>query len=170
MTIIRAFAHATNYTSGHETEGGSFYPLDYPDWHIEADNRLSWMLGELGQHFPDARWVHLLRDREGMARSFEARPDWPGASIKGFGAGILGRGDLFHEERYEAAGRMWDAANANITEFLTTRDHRVVWLHDLTRDFPGLWEWVGCQGDLAAAVETTRIRHNAGPGGATIHP
>src|SRR5262249_10581173 len=108
VTISKAFQHATNFTCGHETEACSFYPLDFPAQHIEVDNRLPWMLGDLITKYPWARFIHLIRDQEEVARSFEKRLDFPGASVKGFGAGILGRGDLFHNERYEAARRMWE--------------------------------------------------------------
>lgn len=161
-TIARAFAHASNFTAGHETQAGSFYSLAYPDWHVESDNRLSWLLGGLAARYPSARYVHLIREREGMARSFERRVDYAGASIRGFGAGILGRGDAFPSERYEAACRMHDAVNENITCFLEQREHRVVWLHQLEQRFTGLWEWLGCEGDLVGALAETRVRHNAG--------
>lgn len=141
MTIAKVFAHATNLTSGHETAAGSFYPLDYPADHLEADNRLSWMLGALHERFPDALYVHLIRDREQVARSFEARRDYPGASIRGFGAGILGRGDRFPAERYQAA--------------------ETVRLEELPASVPRLWWFVGAQGDLDAAVAEASVHHNA---------
>jgi hypothetical protein len=160
-TIARAFAHATNLTAAHESPSSSYYPLDYPDDHLESDNRLSWMLGELGERFPEARYIHLIRAKEEVAASFAARPDYPGASIRGFGAGILGRGDHFMAERYECADRMWDVVNANIREFLREREHRTVWLFELSERLPELWAWLGCEGDLAAAVAESRVRHNA---------
>ena len=46
-----------NFTAAHESRkslvGGA--RLAYPDRHIEADNRLSWILGRLGRAFPDDR-------------------------------------------------------------------------------------------------------------------
>jgi hypothetical protein len=44
-TFIRAYKHISNFTSGHETRARLLGEarLNYPDHHIEADNRLSWM-------------------------------------------------------------------------------------------------------------------------------
>ncbi len=172
MTISRAFELATNFTSGHETQAGTFYSLEYPGQHIEADNRLSWMLGALGARYPEALYIWLIRRREEMAASFAERNDYPGASIKGFGAGILELGDRFHEERYETALRMWDIANANIAEFLGAehRLHRKVWTHELAYEFPSLWEWLGCEGDLKQATWRAATRFNSGPNGYTLYP
>jgi ferritin-like protein len=52
MTFIRACQHITNYTAGHETRSTLLGEarVAYPDQHIEADNRLSWMLGKLGKN------------------------------------------------------------------------------------------------------------------------
>ena len=56
-TLTRALEHGTNYTSGHESRAALLGAarLDYADWHAEADNRLTWMLGPLGERFGDDR-------------------------------------------------------------------------------------------------------------------
>jgi ferritin-like protein len=53
MTFIRACRHITNYTAGHETRSTLLGEdrIAYPRQHIEADNRLSWMLGKLGKKY-----------------------------------------------------------------------------------------------------------------------
>jgi hypothetical protein len=60
---------------------------------------------------------------------------------------------------------MWDVMNANIREFASTHPDQFfpheIWLNDLEAQFPVLWKWVGCEGDLDAALAETRIRHNA---------
>jgi hypothetical protein len=75
--LIRAFAHATNYTAGHETRSDVVDGrLDYPDAHIEADNRLAWFLGSLDRHYGDEPcYVHLSRDPADVAASFVRRWD-----------------------------------------------------------------------------------------------
>src|SRR6478752_1534731 len=74
-TLSRAFAHATNFTSGHETL--SHVPrarLDYPANHIESDNRLAFFLGALHEKYgDDAHWVHLTRDPDRVAGSYANR-------------------------------------------------------------------------------------------------
>lgn len=87
-TFIEACQHATNYTAAHESGKGIVLAdrLRFPDQHIEADNRLTWFLGPLGERYPDAIYVHLVRDREAVARSW-ARPGlsrlWEVARIGG---------------------------------------------------------------------------------------
>ena len=52
----------TNFTAGHETRTNRLGAarLDYPDRHIEADNRLSFFLGKLNARWgDDAHYVHL---------------------------------------------------------------------------------------------------------------
>ncbi|MES9978612.1 MAG: hypothetical protein ABW107_07665, partial [Candidatus Thiodiazotropha sp. 6PLUC5] len=52
-TFIKACEHITNYTTGHETRAHltGDKRIDYPDNHIEADNRLSWILGRIDNKF-----------------------------------------------------------------------------------------------------------------------
>ncbi|MDP8927238.1 MAG: hypothetical protein M3O70_01305 [Actinomycetota bacterium] len=67
-----------NYTSGHESRAHIFdgTRLDYPDQHIEVDNRLSYFLGGLAAKYPeDVFYVHLTRNPDDVARSFLARWD-----------------------------------------------------------------------------------------------
>ena len=77
-TFARAAEHATNFSVGHESRkrliGAERFA--YADNHIEVDNRLSWMLGRLDDHYGErARYVHLTREREAVARSFLQRWD-----------------------------------------------------------------------------------------------
>jgi len=54
-SIIEACKHISNYTADHESLAKVFgnQRLDYPDYHIEADNRLSWHLGALNKKYGD---------------------------------------------------------------------------------------------------------------------
>ena len=76
FSFIEACKYITNFTCGHETRSQKLGSarFDYPKNHIEADNRLSWHLGELEQKFPDqVFYVHLKRDRDKTAKSFSKR-------------------------------------------------------------------------------------------------
>ena len=76
QTFARACGHITNYTSAHESRSGLLGDahFDYPDNHIESDNRLSWLLGRLDRRFGDrAFYVHLTRDVEPVAVSWAKR-------------------------------------------------------------------------------------------------
>ncbi len=72
-TFIEACHHIANYTSAHESRSSLLGAerLAYPAQHIEADNRLSWLLGRLDAAYGDsAFYVHLQRNHPDTAASF----------------------------------------------------------------------------------------------------
>jgi hypothetical protein len=74
-TFAEACSHITNFTSAHESGKGKLAGrLEYPDRHIEVDNRLSWFLASLHERYGnDVFYVHLTRDPSATTRSFVAR-------------------------------------------------------------------------------------------------
>jgi len=61
-TFYKACSHFSNYTSGHETLSSKLgiQRFAYPAFHIESDNRLSWLLGRLDTEYGNsAFYVHL---------------------------------------------------------------------------------------------------------------
>lgn len=88
-TIIRAFGHATNFTAGHESRADRIVArCEYPDQHIEADNRLVWFLGTLERLYgDDPLYVHLTRDRRAVIESHLAR--WNAAVARSRPAWLL---------------------------------------------------------------------------------
>jgi hypothetical protein len=167
LTFTRACTHLDNYTSGHETRSRLFGPerLDYPDRHIEVDNRLSWYLGRLAERYDGTgvKYVHLLRDPEEVAQSHLARWDSPfrASSIRAFGHGIImGVRDWTEEERLEVSRDYVATVTANIKEFLRGRDAMTVHLATAKSDFPSFLDWIGAEGDLDAAIGEWEIRHN----------
>ena len=139
VTFARACAHATNMTSGHETHAGHITGrLDYPNGHIETDNRLAWFLGPLHAAHPDAFYVHLTRDPTDTAASFarrstdtlplvrrareglaQVRGFHRASLIDAFQHGIIHTRHTLRPGDVEASTRlMVDTVNANITEFL----------------------------------------------------
>ena len=161
-TFVRACQHLTNYTAGHETRAHLIGPdrFAYPDQHVEADNRLSWFLGELGQRFPDAHYVHLLRDREEVARSYLNR--WGTKSIiRPFGQAIVMHWEEWSErERLEVCRFYVDTVTANVDAFLEGRAFTTMWLHEARESFPAFLDRIGAEGDLPAAAAEWAIRHN----------
>lgn len=186
-TFTRAFEHATNYTAGHESRRG-FRSVDerlaYPDWHIESDLTLSFLLGSLAQRFSDTEtlYVHLVRDSEDVARSWAARvPDsepwllWArnelGLLIKrryriSFGYAIahqfIGNGRKLGPDGVLQACRSYvRMVNDSIEEF--ARHHPTVRLHveDPDSGLGEIWMRAGVQGDFTAALGEYQTRHNA---------
>lgn len=75
-TFAQAASHLPGWTADHETRVS--LPLadrvDYPEHHIEADNRLLFYLPQLETRFgDDALYVYLVRDPEKIAQSYAKR-------------------------------------------------------------------------------------------------
>jgi hypothetical protein len=159
-TFIQACRHIHNYSSGHETRIRLAGPdrLAYPDRHIEADNRLSWLLGRLERAYGDrARYVHLRRDPQATAASFARRSGF--GIMKAYREGILARprqGELALARDYI------ETVEANIEAFLAGKTHVLRFrLEQAVEDFERFWTWIGAQGDLPAALGEWKIRYNA---------
>jgi hypothetical protein len=162
LTFVRACEHMCNYTAAHETLLTRAGParLDYPAFHIEADNRLSWLLGRLDERFGrDAFYVHLRRNPLTTARSFVRRAGF--GILKAYREGILlGGPDGLTDD--ELALDYLRTIETNIALFLRDKPHRMrLNLESALTDFPGFWERIGADGDLEGALNEWLIRHNA---------
>lgn len=162
-TFFEACRHITNYTCGHETRCTALGDerLAYPDRHIEIDNRLSWLLGRLGERFgDDAFYAHLVRDRDATAASFNQRWGFEASIVRAYSRAILMR----QEDGLDVALDFYDTVNANIRAFLAGKPRTmVVNLETAVRDFAEFWQRIGAAGDRDAALATFQVRHNASP-------
>lgn len=168
-TFAHACRHMTNFTVGHETHMGVWggARLDYPDGHIEVDNRLAWILGLLGERYgDDAHYVHLTRDREAVVASHLERWDyaWRGGITEAFAHGVLMHaGDFTAEERPGVVRYLVDTVEANIRLFLRDKSRvSPVRLEHARDDFRRFWDDIAAQGDLEAGLTEWNTRHNAG--------
>jgi hypothetical protein len=162
-TFIEACRHITNYTAGHETRVQLLGAdrLAYPSNHIEADNRLSWMLGRLDAAYGDNAWyVHLTRNRAQVAASFARRTDF--GIMKAYREGIL-----LHEGQGQASAESLaqdyiDTIEANIAHFLKDKRHTMEFaLENAGADFRRFWNWIDATGDMDKALAEWNTRHNA---------
>jgi len=165
-TLIEACKHMTNYSAGHETLSSKFGEsrLNYPVDHIEADNRLSWFLGRLGERYGErAAYVHLVRDEEATARSYLRR--WESGIMLAYHGGMLQKLDdtrLTDDDRLQVCVDYCRTVNANIRQFLRDKPKTMVFeLENAIEDFENLWSFVGAQGDKAAALQTWTSQYNA---------
>lgn len=162
MTFIQACQHIANFTAGHETRlrliGNA--RLAYPDNHIEADNRLSWLLGRLDRTYGNnACYVHLTRDQAATTTSFARRADF--GIMKAYREGILLDGES-EQTPYDLAVDYLDTVDANIALFLKDKRNRMVFrLEHAKDDFKTFWNWIGAQGDLDKALAEWDTSHNA---------
>jgi hypothetical protein len=164
-TFIRACKHIRNFTSGHETRARLLGEarLNYPDHHIEADNRLSWMLGRLDSKYGDAAvYVHLTREPSAVARSFEDRVNHRGAMMAAYREAILMGGTEQALPR-DYADDYVQNVTLNIRHFLKDKSRVLhVALETVEQDFPAFWKRIGAQGNLDAAMAEWRQRSNTG--------
>lgn len=162
-TFIRACNHILNYTAKHESRVYRVGPqrIEYPDNHIESDNRLSWFLGRLEQRYnDDAFYVHLKRDRLKTVSSYSRRIR-AGLLMHAYANGIYF--DLPNDiDTHVIALDYYDTVTANIEAFLKTKTHAMEFtLENAKEDFQQFWKEVGAKGDLSAALKEWETPHNA---------
>ncbi|GAB3447607.1 hypothetical protein GCM10027570_20230 [Streptomonospora sediminis] len=168
VTLARACEELTNYTTGHESRARRIGDerLDYPDQHIEVDNRLSWFLGGLDERYgSEPLYVHLRRDPVQVAHSFAKR--WengnPAGVITAFAGALVIRPSPWPAERRLEVCRYYvQTVTANIEAFLADKPRQMtVWLDEAEEWFPKLWERIGGQGDFDNALHQLQVQHNA---------
>jgi hypothetical protein len=161
-SFIRACSHIHNFTVGHESRVHLIGParLAYPQNHIEADNRLSWLLGRLQQQYGDqARYLHLRRQRAASIASFVRRRDF--GIMQAYREGILLGGSPGQSDEQLAADYL-DTVEANIQLFLQDKTQQMEFqLEHAEEDFARFWDWIGAEGKLDDALAEWQVRHNA---------
>jgi hypothetical protein len=161
-TFAQAASYAQNFTSGHETRAGLLgsHRLDYQDHHIEVDNRLAWFLGALDREYGKAAYyVHLTRDPEAIAKSYNQRWHLRGTIMRGYSESILieARADPIDMCRDYVA-----TVSENISFFLRDKPNVVhVRLENIQEDFAKFWDWIGAAGDRDSAIDIWRHKFNA---------
>ncbi|MCX8570590.1 MULTISPECIES: hypothetical protein [Hyphomicrobiales] len=160
-TFAKACGHIDNFTSGHETRSRLVGAdrLAYPVRHIEADNRLSWLLGRLEKKYGDnAHYVHLTRDPDAVAESFALRSAH--GIMKGYRDAILM--EAGNAAPISIARDMIDTVTCNIEAFLRNKTSSMqVRLETSGEDFARFWDWIGATGNWEGAAAEWSVRHNA---------
>ncbi|MES9850486.1 MAG: hypothetical protein ABW170_01475 [Candidatus Thiodiazotropha sp. L084R] len=160
-TFIKACGHITNYTSSHESRANLTGEMrtSYPENHIEADNRLSWLLGRIDQKFGNtAYYVHLVRGREDSITSFVKRSHF--GIMKAYKEGILLGGN--NQKPEQIAEDYLDTIDANISLFLKDKPLKSVFrLAQAQSDFKNFWNQINAQGNLDMALKEWQVHHNA---------
>lgn len=169
-TFVEACKHITNFTCSHERHYHGVHGvarLTYPDHHIEADNRLSWMLGLLEERYGDEPlYVHLQREPRDVESSFLRRWGNKGGIIDALAHGILhppvGQQDWSEAERAEVISFYVQMVTANLHAFLKDKPRvQNISLESAREGFREFWDRIGATGDLEAALAEWDVRHNA---------
>ncbi len=160
-TFIQACQHISNYTALHESRAvlTGEQRLAYPPNHIEADNRLSWLLGRLDRQFGNnAFYVHLARDTQASAESFVRRKHF--GIMHAYREGILLGGH--QQTAQEFAFDYLDTVESNIALFLKDKTNKMDFhLETAATDFVHFWKNIGALGDLEKALAEWNTRYNA---------
>lgn len=163
VAFAQACSHFTNYSSAHESRSKIFGPdhLNYPEFHIEVDNRLSWFLGRLEREFgDDAFYVHLTRDPQKVAKSFDARWDNERSLMRAFNFGLR----MLGTRTDHVADDLVATINENIEAFLANKTHKMrVEIENSKPDFQEFAELIGAVGALEAALAEFDHQHNSTP-------
>lgn len=162
VTLSKACTHATNFSSGHESRCNEMGPnrVRYPCQHIEVDNRLAFFLGRLQDAYGDnASYVHLVRDRDATAASFNRRWHRHASIMRAYADQIC-----MSPVRDPLAVCLdyVDTTNANIRAFLRDKTRTMNFrMEDHATAFPEFWEWIGAEGDFGKAQAEWCTSHNA---------
>lgn len=162
-TFINACSHINNYTSSHESRTNMLGQerFSYPKNHIEADNRLSWLLGRLDRVYGDtAFYVHLIRNKYDTAYSFVKRYDR--GIIKAYrGMGII----MGLDENIDpllVSLDYYDTVNSNIHTFLKTKPNKMIFhLENAKHDFLEFCNFIRAEVELEPAKAEFDLNYNS---------
>jgi len=160
MTFIKACEHISNYSAAHESRVSKLGDdrIDYPLYHIEADNRLSWFLGRLDNKYrDDAVYIHLTRDTKKIADSYNRRWTHPRTIVRAFANSIL----MSEELSVNPCIDYVRTVSENITYFL--RDKTQIFhinIDEPEESFSEFWNYINAEGDLDLALREFKTLHN----------
>ncbi len=165
MTFAKACGHIRNFTTGHESRVRSpgMERVAYPAGHIEVDNRLSWFLGYLQKRYgSEAYYVHLTRDRDAVAESFNKRWHLRSSIMRAYAEQICMTSP---KDPLAACYDYVDTVTSNIEAFL--RDKPNVFnmrMEEHAHAFPAFLRWIDADVDPDASAREWLVQHNRSTG------
>jgi len=166
-TLYRACQHINNFSVGHESQVHllSAKRFQFPDQHIEIDNRLVWQLGSLEQHIGDqAFYVYLTRERSAVKQSFINRLYQPKSIFYSYCESIKKSTpeNLNSDEIAHLADDFLDSIDANIRYFLRDKNHQMEFkVENFQQDFAYFWKFINAKGDYEKALAEWSKKHNS---------
>lgn len=162
LSFIKACSHITNYTAAHESLSNQIKDarFAYPENHIEADNRLSWLIGRLDEIYGDnAIYVHLKRDKTKVAQSLVKRFKY--GIIRAYKNSIL-MGTHENASPMEISLDYIETIEKNINLFLKDKSKKMEFILENTdEDFKKFWTLIAAEDNIEAALSEFKKTHNA---------
>ena len=165
-SFIKACQHITNYSASHESLTDKYLNqrFEFPKNHIEADNRLSWQLGQLDEKYgKNAFYIHLKRERMAVAGSHNKRFLLPKSMIYAYANGIKKSPPetLDNAGKYLVCLDFYETVNSNIRLFLKDKPHQMtIELLDIKWEFEHFWHEIKAEGNLEKAISEFDKKHN----------
>jgi hypothetical protein len=164
-TFARACDHITNFSAAHESRIDVLRNrVEYPDQHVEVDNRLSWLLGRLDEKYGDnAFYVHQKREREATAKSL-THGSYQRGIVEAYRKRVipLEKKVSPKSKKTEICKHFIDTVNKNIDLFLKDKSKVVEFrLESAKTDFQKFWQKIGAEGDLTDALKEWEVKYNA---------
>lgn len=118
-------------------------------------------LGRLQFAYGDkAYYVHLVRDREKVAKSFERLIDSPVSNVRAFQRGVLGLRRVDRNDLLAICLDYVDTVKANIDTYLRDKRSIVIDIDHPQPEFDKFLVEIAAEGDLDAARAELAIHHN----------
>lgn len=163
-SFSNACTHIDNYTAAHESRVGMLGQerVNYPDWHIEVDNRLAWFLPRLDNKYGDkAFYVYLTRNYEEIAASYLERWQLNESIVKAYGHGLLMKKSISKSERYAICLDYVHTVEENIQQFLAYKSNVLkIDVTELATKFGDFYDLIGARGDKQACMESIKTISN----------
>jgi hypothetical protein len=153
LTFSKAAAHATNFTVGHETKAWKIADWDYPDNHIEIDGHLVIAIPILKRLYPDATWIHLIRNKETCVASLaKLQPSLEAFSFLWFQQTEFTNPNAVAAAIYETYNGLCEALLPNAIR---------IYLETAKQQWADVWRELKLTGDYEASLKEWDIHYNA---------
>lgn len=128
-------------------------PWEFSDNHIEIGSHLFTQMPALMAKYPDAKWVHLIREREACCTSLASQCT---IEVVEFCQRWF---HIFRPDPLEAAKAYYDAVNGMIDKMMPPG--MCISIENAVEHWIWFWDSIGAEGDLPASANEFERRYNA---------
>lgn len=157
VTFSKACSHINNFVSGHETYSKNFSNFDkllIPDNRIEVDPHFAHVLPLAIEKYPDAKWVHLIRERKACVESI--------AKTNGIKHYAKFATMSVSDDMHEISDTFYRVINANIDMWLKNTNSMKIYLENIVQEWSVFWNFIGAKGDMKASIDELSKKYNNG--------